>query len=145
MRVHISLNVGSIKQSARFYSTLFGREVSKSRDAYANFRLDQPPIHLALVEKAAPQNTGISHLGIELPHTGALRDWRTRLEDSDIVFSVEDQANCCYATADKLWLEDPDGHRWEIWVRSGEFEGMGEVQITQDTNSVTVSGCCTVA
>ncbi len=142
MRVHISLHVGSIKRSARFYSTLFGHKASKSRAAYANFRLDQPPIHLALVEKESPQNTGISHLGIELPDAGALRDWRTRLEDSDIAFSVEGRARCCYATADKLWLEDPDGYRWEIWVRTGEFDGMGAVQVTQDINSENAIKCC---
>ena len=142
MKVHISLHVGSVKQSARFYSTLFGQEASKSRDAYANFRLDQPPIHLTLVEKELPQNTGISHLGIELPDAGALQDWRRRLEDSDIAFSVEDQASCCYATADKLWLSDPDGYRWEIWVRTGEFDGMGKVQITQDINSEKAIECC---
>ena len=145
MRVHISLNVCSIKHSAKFYSSLFGQEVSKSRDAYANFRLDQPPIHLALVEKESSKNTGISHLGIELPDAVTLRDWRNRLEDSDIAFSVEEQASCCYATADKLWLEDPDGYHWEIWVRTGKFEGMGEVRIAEDTNSITTTGCCTVA
>ena len=142
MRVHISLHVGSVKRSARFYSTLFGKEASKSRDAYANFRLDQPPIHLALVEKELPKNTGINHMGVELPDANALSDWRTRLEDSDIAFSVEDQASCCYATADKLWLSDPDGYRWEIWVRTGEFDGMGEVQITQDINSEKTIECC---
>ena len=136
MRVHISLNVVSTQRSCKFYSTLFGREASKSRDGYVNFRLDEPPIHLALVEKTSPRNTGISHLGIELPDTGALSDWRARLEDSDIAFSVEEQASCCYATADKLWLEDPDGYRWEIWVRTGEFDDMGEVRITHDTNSI---------
>lgn len=142
MRIHISLNVSSVKRSASFYSTLFGQEVSKSKQAYANFRLDQPPIHLALVEKGSPQNTGLSHLGIELPNAGALRDWRTRLEDSDIAFSVEGEANCCYATADKLWLEDPDGYRWEVWVRTGEFESMGEVRITESVNCGVEGPCC---
>ncbi len=145
MKVYISLNVGSTKRSAKFYSTLFGHEASKTRAAYANFRLDQPPIHLALVETESPRNTGISHLGIELPDAGALRDWRARLEDSDIAFSVEDQASCCYATADKLWLKDPDGYRWEIWVRTGDFDSMGEVRITEDINSNNATTCCTPA
>ena len=65
MRVHISLNVASTQRSTEFYSTLFGCEASKSRNGYTNFRLDEPPIHLALVEKTSQGNTGISHLGHE--------------------------------------------------------------------------------
>jgi lactoylglutathione lyase len=26
------------------------------------------------------------------------------------------QTNCCYATQDKTWVQDPDGNEWEAFV-----------------------------
>lgn len=147
MRVHISLNTRSVENSINFYSRLFGQAASKTRNGYANFRLDEPPIHLALVESEKPAGAGLSHLGIELPDADTLHRWRARLETSDVEFSVENQASCCYATADKLWLKDPDGYRWEVWVRTGEYNSMG---FTRDFPEIkdgsrkpaTSSSCC---
>ena len=114
MRVHISLNSSSLDDSIAFYAALFGQEATKTREDYANFRLDQPAIHLALVEResAFDECNGIGHLGVELPDAGELQAWRGRLEDSGVAFDVEDEAQCCYAQADKLWLTDPDGNRY---------------------------------
>ena len=142
MRIHISLNVESLEHSKAFYTRLFGQEASKVRDGYANFRLDEPPIHLALQEKKVQPGNGLSHLGIELPDQGALKAWRSRLEEAGTAFAVEDEAQCCYARADKLWLQDPDGYRWEVWVRTGEHDAMGGVRITDAVNEAENSACC---
>ena len=32
------------------------------------------------------------------------------------ITEVEDQRTCCYAVQDKVWLTDPDGNRWELFV-----------------------------
>ena len=145
MRVHISLNVQSLSNSQAFYVALFGHQASKQKPGYANFRLDEPPIHLALVEGKNEAGGGVSHLGIELPDQETLNAWRSRLETAGAPLSVEDMAQCCYASADKLWLQDPDGYRWEVWVRTGEFESMGEVKITEIVNCSDESPCCATA
>jgi len=142
MRVHISLNVSSLERSLGFYSNLFGQEASKLRKDYANFRLDEPPVHLALVAHPATGPGGVSHLGFELPHADVLTAWRQRLENAGMDFAVEDQARCCYAKADKLWLTDPDGYRWEIWVRTGEHDGMGGTRLESASRSQAGQGCC---
>jgi catechol 2,3-dioxygenase-like lactoylglutathione lyase family enzyme len=142
MRIHVSIKVKSLDESIAFYSALFGQDASKTRDAYANFRLDQPPIHLALLEGLPARAGGVSHLGIELPDADALQAWRTRLEHSGVSFEVEDEAQCCYARADKLWLTDPDGYRWEIWVRTGEYESMGATRLTEERVSKSATACC---
>jgi len=129
MRVHISINVSSLEQSTAFYSALFGQQVSKSKSDYANFRLDEPPIHLALMQRGEPGTGGAGHLGIELPDNTILGEWHSRLKASGVNFSVEDKARCCYANADKLWLTDPDGYRWEIWTRTGEYNAIKEPQV----------------
>ena len=140
MRVHISLDVASAAKSAKFYSKLFGTGATKVRDGYANFRLDQPPIHLALQENCGPVKDGISHMGIELPDHEALEAWQARLEDGGVDFAPENEAKCCYARADKLWLTDPDGYRWEVWVRTGEIEAMGGTRAEVFENRE--AGCC---
>ena len=128
MRIHVSLKVRSLEDSIRFYSGLFGQAASKTKPGYANFRLDEPPIHLALMESEATGRDGVSHLGVELPDTDTLKQWHARLEQSGTEFSVEDKARCCYAQADKLWLTDPNGYRWEIWIRTGDIESIGQTR-----------------
>jgi catechol 2,3-dioxygenase-like lactoylglutathione lyase family enzyme len=50
-RVHINLPVADLDASIAFYSRVFGISPSKLRSDYANFRLDEPALHLALVHK----------------------------------------------------------------------------------------------
>ena len=137
MRVHISLDVSSIDQSKAFYSALFGQAASKVKSGYANFRLDEPPIHLALMERGTTGSKGVGHLGVELPDKQVLGEWHSRLQARGVKFSVEDNARCCYATADKLWLTDPDGHRWEIWVRTGEYDSLSKSAINEPVDSLS--------
>ncbi|NIP18431.1 MAG: glyoxalase/bleomycin resistance/dioxygenase family protein [Xanthomonadales bacterium] len=142
MKVHVSLKVASLERSKAFYSKLFGQETSKAREDYANFRLDEPPIHLALMEGEPACCSGLSHLGFELSDHGALDDWRSRLEKAGVGFVPEDEAACCYARADKLWIGDPDGYRWEIWVRTGEHDAMGRAPVLEEIVRAENSACC---
>lgn len=139
IRVHVSLDVQSIDKGIAFYSKLFGEKPSKAREGYANFRLDSPPVHLALQEGRHPSKGGVSHLGFELPDHEQLADWQSRLEASGIDLTPENDAKCCYAKADKLWVTDPDGYRWEVWVRTGEFGEMGQ---TRPEAGQSAASCC---
>ena len=56
MRIHISLPVKDLDKSVEFYSTALGHPVSKLKQDYANFRLDEPAIHLALVASKDKEN-----------------------------------------------------------------------------------------
>lgn len=124
-RVHINLNVRDLTQSVAFYSTLFGHVPTKVRSDYANFRLDAPALHLALVHKPThPPTTTEQHFGIELFEDGELGGWRERIRGAGLAPRVEEQVTCCYAVADKFWVQDPDGNEWEFWVRHEEAEAM---------------------
>lgn len=135
VRVHISLPVSDLQASLSFYEQLFGQPPSKIRDGYANFRLDQPPIHLALEQaarggaaKAGDVAGTHSHFGIELPDRVTFQTWRDRLRQAEAQGRDEQDAVCCYARAEKVWLSDPDGNPWEVWVRTGEAEQMRSSQ-----------------
>lgn len=133
-RVHISLEVSDIGRAIDFYSRLFQHEPTKVRDDYANFRLETPALHLALVHKPGrQQEAGAAegnnrHYGIELFSNEKLSDWMNKAQGSGLNPRIEENVTCCYATANKFWAQDPDGHEWEFWVRSGEAESMHEVE-----------------
>jgi catechol-2,3-dioxygenase len=157
MRVHISLAVKDLESSLTFYEKLFGQAPTKIREDYANFRLDQPSIHLALERTTGSANanpvgpsTTHSHFGIELPNPDTFNAWRERLRGTGVQGRDEHDAVCCYARAEKVWLTDPDQNAWEIWVRTGEAEMMlNEVQaaakeccVTHSTTSPSSEECC---
>ena len=128
MRVHISLQVRDLEKSRQFYASLFGQPASKVRDDYLNFRLDQPAIHLALVQNDKAMAPSNQHFGVELPDANAFDRWEQRAVQTEHAQAVlpEPDAKCCYARANKVWLTDPDGHQWEIWHRTGEHDALGE-------------------
>lgn len=125
-RVHISLEVSDLKRSVEFYSKLFGREPTKIKTDYANFRMEAPQLHLALVHnpRRGPEPASNRHYGIELFADDRLQAWLKDAESRGLQTRIEEQTTCCYAVADKFWSRDPDGHEWEFWVRHGEADEM---------------------
>lgn len=140
-RVHINIPVSNLEASIHFYSQVFGVSPSKRRPDYANFRLDEPALHLALVEKCgmqpkAVQNGEGQHFGIELFEDETLAAWKERVKASGVQPHLEEESvTCCYAVADKFWLQDPDGNEWEFWVRHDD-EGDSLYSSTE------ASSCC---
>ncbi len=126
-RVHVNLNVRDLDRSVAFYRTLFGAEPSKTRADYANFRLDSPALHLALVHKPDHQPIASEqHFGVELFEDGELEGWRERVEAAGVSTRIEEAVTCCYAVANKFWAQDPDGNEWEFWVRHADAEAMSD-------------------
>lgn len=138
-RIHISLQVSDLQRAVGFYESLFGQPVSKRRQGYANFRLEEPPIHLSLIGGSSEVTAYPGHHGVELANLDDLADWRQRLEDAGLPTRLEDDVTCCYARADKVWVEDPDGNDWEVWVRKADADVMKE---PEDTSSCCSTGCC---
>jgi len=125
-RPHISLEVADLEAAVQFYRLVFDQEPTKRYSDYANFRLESPPLHLALVH--APERSAVrpgnEHFGIELFDRDALHGWQQRLVAAGLPLRIEQQVTCCYAVGDKFWITDPDAHEWEFWVRSEEADAM---------------------
>ena len=134
MRIHINLTVNDLDRSIAFYTRLFGTGPSKVRGDYANWRLDEPSLHLALVHDPAftKPRTG-EHFGVELMAEDDLAALQQRVTDAGVAVRTEEQVTCCYAVANKFWAADPDGNEWEFWVRSGDAESMHEDAMPMDT------------
>ena len=140
MRIHVSLKTRDLDRARSFYEGLFGEPPSKLRSDYFNYRLDTPPLHLALSQARQAEDvvSGVSHFGIELNDHEQLEDWTKRLDVAGVDYRAQANASCCYAVGDKIWVSDPEGNEWEIWVRTGEGTELGD----RDTICCTERSCC---
>ena len=117
-RIHFGLPVKSLERSAAFYRTLLGQSPTKTRPGYARFEIAEPPVNLSLNEvggETGPNNP-VSHFGIQVKSTEAVRAVADRLAQAGIETRTEENVTCCYAVQNKVWAADPDGNAWEVYV-----------------------------
>jgi catechol 2,3-dioxygenase-like lactoylglutathione lyase family enzyme len=115
-KLHLALNVNNLAESLAFYRALWGTEPVKLRTGYAKFDLSEPAVNLTLNEHPVKEAGGINHLGIQVGSTEAVLAMRERLQGRGLLTEDEMQTDCCYALQDKIWLTDPNGYRWEVFV-----------------------------
>jgi catechol 2,3-dioxygenase-like lactoylglutathione lyase family enzyme len=134
LKPHVSLNVTDVDRSVAFYEKAFGVAATKRRPGYAKFDLAAPSLNLSMVE--APR-TGVnaSHFGIQVAGTDDVVEAKARFEAAGLPTFSEDDTACCYAVQDKVWIEDPDGNSWEVFVVKGDAPVM----------KADASACCAPA
>ncbi|MDO8308539.1 MAG: ArsI/CadI family heavy metal resistance metalloenzyme [Actinomycetota bacterium] len=120
-RVQLALNVADLEASVAFYSAVFGVEPHKRRPGYANFAIAKPPLKLVLIEVPADdRGTGaagaLNHLGVEVFDVADVAAASDRLRDAGLATFDEADTTCCYALQDKVWVHDPAGTPWEVYV-----------------------------
>jgi catechol 2,3-dioxygenase-like lactoylglutathione lyase family enzyme len=140
LKPHISLNVTNIDASVAFYERAFGVQATKRRPGYAKFDLSEPNLNLTMQE--APR-TGVnaSHFGIQVASTEDVAAATDRFKSAGLVTRTEENTACCYAVQDKVWVEDPDGNAWEVFVVKGDSPLMQE-QPPSTQEQTTSTGCC---
>jgi catechol 2,3-dioxygenase-like lactoylglutathione lyase family enzyme len=133
VKPHVSLNISNIDASVAFYEKVFGTAATKRRPGYAKFDLTSPSLNLTMQE--APR-TGVnaSHFGVQVASSEDVAAAWTRFKEAGLKTLTEENTECCYALQDKVWVEDPDGNSWEVFVVKAEASVM-ESQISK-------SGCC---
>ena len=109
-RMHVHLTVTDLAASTAFYSKLFAQAPILEREDMVKWLLDAPALNFAI---SVGETAGVSHLGLESATAEAHSALVTSV-DSDAGI-VENEAECCYAVSDKLWLEDPDALSWELF------------------------------
>jgi catechol 2,3-dioxygenase-like lactoylglutathione lyase family enzyme len=117
LKTHIALNVSHLEKSVEFYTALFGINPVKYKPDYAKFDVAHPPLNLTLnlVENIQPGGT-LSHLGIQVESSEAVQAAIQRFTEAKLATFEEKDTDCCYALQDKVWVTDPDGNRWEVFV-----------------------------
>lgn len=133
VKPHLSLNVSNIDASVVFYEKVFGTPPTKRRPGYAKFDLSSPLLNLTMQE--APR-TGVnaSHFGVQVSSSEDVAAAWARFKEAGLTTLTEENTECCYALQDKVWVEDPDGNSWEVFVVKGEASSMEK--------AVNPGGCC---
>jgi catechol 2,3-dioxygenase-like lactoylglutathione lyase family enzyme len=150
-RVQLALNVSDLDEAITFYSRLFQTLPAKVRPGYANFAVDEPSLKLVLLEGVGEPGS-VNHLGVEVASTEDVMAATTQFIGAGLQPEVEERTTCCYAVQDKVWVDGPDGARWEIYAVLADAEGLeslgGDQHCCTSTSvepiaaSASPSGCC---
>jgi catechol 2,3-dioxygenase-like lactoylglutathione lyase family enzyme len=122
-RIHLSLNVSDLEASVAFYAVFLGVAPHKRRPGYANFAPEQLALKLALNE-LAPESKGrttLNHLGLQVETAAEVQAARERFAAANLPIYDEGDTVCCFARQDKVWVHDPDGNAWEIYVLTDDM------------------------
>ena len=119
-RLQLAINVTDLDRAVEFYSRLFDTAPAKVKPGYANFAVADPPLKLVLFE--GPEGATLNHLGVEVETAEEVVSAERRLGASGLETTGIDETICCFAEKAETWVVDPDGTRWEWYVKSGDAE-----------------------
>lgn len=142
MKVHVALNTPRFDESVRFYRTFLGLEPVKLKPGYAKFDVAEPALNLTLNASNGIESPGaLNHLGIQVASTEAVKDAAQRLQAEGLATFEEENTDCCYALQDKVWVTDPNGYKWEVFVVK---VGDTQPQLTAASSAAASStdACC---
>ena len=138
-RVQLAINVENLDEAIDFYSRLFDAVPAKVQAGYANFAIAEPPLKLVLFENQG-KGGSINHLGVEVQTTEEVLTAEDRLTRADMVTTGIDETQCCYAEKTEVWVDGPDGVRWEWYVKHADSDQFENVVIDP---SQSKRKCCT--
>lgn len=146
-RVQLALNVSDLEASIAFYSALFRVAPHKRRPGYANFAIDSPPLKLVLIEgddRGHGVEGALNHLGIEVFDGAEVEEAAQRLTQAGLSTFDERDTTCCYALQDKVWVHDPAGVPWEVYVVKDDDPAAAQgTRASLVTIDGVESACCT--
>ena len=137
-RVQLAINVENLDEAIDFYSRLFDAVPAKVQPGYANFAIAEPPLKLVLFENQG-KGGSINHLGVEVQTTEEVLTTEDRLSRADMVTTGIDETQCCYAEKTEVWVDGPDGVRWEWYVKHADSDQFENVVID---SSQSKRKCC---
>ena len=143
-RVQLAINVTDLDKAIAFYSRLFGTPPAKVKPGYANFAIADPPLKLVLFE--GEEGATLNHLGVEVETAEEVASAELRLRGAGLETTGVEETVCCYAEKTETWIADPDGARWEWYVKSGDAGQLDKtVAVGRPADGTTDEGpstCC---
>ncbi len=144
LKPHVSLNVSDVDASVAFYEKAFGVAPAKRRPGYAKFDLAEPLLNLTM-QTAPRSGVNAAHFGVQVASAEDVVEAKQRFEAAGLATFTEDAVACCYAVQDKVWITDPDGNAWEVFVVTGEADVMGKGMPSTESAACcapTPAPCC---
>lgn len=116
-RLHFSMFVNDIDATVDFYRVFFGAEPKRHQPDYAKFELEDPPVVITFNPDRKPTPGGaVNHFGVQVKSSDTVLEMQRRFIDAGFLTEPEIETPCCYSVQTKVWVGDPDGNRWEIYV-----------------------------
>jgi predicted enzyme related to lactoylglutathione lyase len=145
LRPHLALTATDVERSVPFYEALFGTQPEKRRPGYAKFSVAEPALNFTLTQGERSELGAFNHGGIQVQSTDDVLAAKARLVAAGLVAFDEMDTTCCYARQDKIWVRDPDGTPWEVFVThedTVEAGSCGCPASAPGTCCGDVEGCC---
>ncbi len=153
---HVAVYVRSIPEAVEQYRKLLGIEPAKVKHDYAKFEIADPPVVFSLNVGGEPGK--LSHLGIRYPGTGEVASEMVRVKQAAVPLFQQEGTTCCYAKADKFWVQDADGIPWEMYTLLADAEaetaadrelrnflGQQRKADAAPSDTAAAAGCCAPA
>lgn len=141
-RVQLALRVSDLAASIDFYRKLLGTEPAKLWPGYANFAVAEPPLKLVLLEGEPGEQTVLDHLGIEVRSTDEVHAATERLAGEGLPTQSQEDATCCYARQDKVWVRGPGQEPWEVYTVKADSQTFGADTQAAAVAGATPANCC---
>ncbi len=147
-RVHIALAVKDLERSRTFYETLLGVPPTKERPGYVKFEPQDPSVNLTLneVDEANSTSQPTMHYGVQVKTPQAVQEAIIRFSEAGMKTLIEENTTCCYAVQDKVWVADPEGNQWEIFVvlkaDADERKDKGSSCCATNVMQASSAACC---
>lgn len=149
MRLQLALNVTDLDTAIDFYSKMFDTAPFKVKPGYANWEIADPPLKLVVFENADADDGSINHLGVETDSADEVVSAETRATAAGLTTSGIDETICCFAEKTETWIQGPEGHRWEWYVKHADHETQLDNLIVEHRNQTAPAaggpppgGCC---
>ena len=127
LRPHLALTVTDVERSIPFYEARFGTSAKKVKPGFAKFSVTEPAINFTLNEGERRDTLGaLNHAAMQVASTDDVLAAKERLVAAGLAAFDEMDSTCCYARQDKIWVHDPDGTPWEVFVTHEDTEEAGE-------------------
>lgn len=139
---HVSLNVEDLDRAIERYRAILGMEPAKVRPDFAKFEIGDPPVILSLNTGGRPG--ALNHLGIRHEDTAHVDVELERTKAAGIAVEEQMGTTCCYAKADKFWVNDADGIPWEMYSLLGDADvhSLPDPVPAPQVDSIPKGTCC---
>ena len=122
MRLQLALNVADLDEAVEFYTKLFDTKPYKIKPGYANWAITNPPLKLVIFENPDAAPGSLNHLGVETETADEVVENEARLRAAGLSTTGIDDTICCFAEKVETWVDGPEGHRWEFYVKHGDTD-----------------------
>jgi hypothetical protein len=103
----------------------------------------EPALNFTLTQGRRSELGAFNHAGIQVQTSEDVLAAKERLVSAGLAAFDEMDTTCCYARQDKIWVRDPDGTPWEVFVTHEDTEehGTGGIAVAEQAAGAEDESC----